>query len=147
MRNSAYDDQDPLTEENLGGSAAHGRHVLFVGLMTSGYSRPLGSDDFGTQLFGGYTRDRLVQRESDGVNGDILVCGGIFQERTLNFRMHEASECGSKNPGRTRTRAGKNPLVSKFRNVNQTRRGGKRLTLHLCNLWLAHDLKDGGSSE
>jgi len=125
MRKSAYDDQDPLTEENLGGSAVHGRHVLFMGLMTLGYSRPLGSDDFGTQLFGGNTRDRLVQREADGVNGDILVCGGVFQERTLSIRVYETSECGSKKPRRTRTRAGKNPLVSMFRNVNQTHRGGE----------------------
>jgi hypothetical protein len=52
VQGSAYDNQNPLTEENLGGSAAHRRHVRFiVGLMTLGYSRPLGSDDFGAQLF------------------------------------------------------------------------------------------------
>lgn len=111
MRNSAYDDQNPLTKENLGGSATERCHVLFVGVMTSEHSRPLSSDDFGSQLFGGNTGDRLVQRETDGVNGDVLIRGGVFQECTLKFRVHEISECRSKKSRRTRTRAGKNPLA------------------------------------
>ena len=83
-----YDDQYLLPEEYLGRSTMHRRHVLFVGSMTPMYSRPLGSDDFGAQLFRSNTRDRLIQREANGVNGDILVCGGVFQERTLDFRVN-----------------------------------------------------------
>jgi len=111
MRRSTYDDQNPLTEENVGGGATHDRHVLFVGAVTSGYSRPLGSYYFVAQRFGGNARDRLVQRETDGMNWDVLVCGGVFQERALESRAYEACVCGPKNPGRTRTRAGKNPLA------------------------------------
>lgn len=91
-----YDDQNPLTKENAGGGAIHSHHVLFVGVMTSGYSRPLGPYDIVTQRFGGDSRDRLVQRETDGVNWDILVRGGVFQERTLKFRVYEAFVYGSK---------------------------------------------------
>lgn len=85
MGNTAYDDQNPLTEENVGGGAAHRHRMVFAGATTWGYSRPLSSHDFGAQRFGGDTRDRLVQRETDGVNGDVLVCGGVFQECPLYF--------------------------------------------------------------
>jgi hypothetical protein len=50
------------------------------------------------------------------VNGDVLVGGGVFQESALNVGAFEANECGSKKLGRTRTRAGKNPLAQMFHN-------------------------------
>jgi len=58
---------------------------MFAGSPIPRYSRPLGSDDFSAQLLGSNTRDRLVQREADGMNLDVLVCSGVFQERTLRF--------------------------------------------------------------
>lgn len=57
-------------------------------LMTPGYLRPLGSDNFSAQLFRSNTRDWLIQRETNGMNRDVLVCGGVFQECTLNFRVN-----------------------------------------------------------
>lgn len=74
-----------LFPRNTLAEALRRRHMLRVGLMTPRYSRPLGSDDFGAQFFRGNAGDRLVQREADSMNWDILVCGGIFQESTLRF--------------------------------------------------------------
>jgi len=85
-----YDDQNPLTEENVGGGAVHSHDVLFIRVMTSGYSRPLSPYNIVAQRFGGDPRDRLVQRETNGVNWDVLVRGGVFQERPLKFRGYEA---------------------------------------------------------
>ena len=123
MPNSAYNDQNPLTEENVCRSAAQRSHVLLVGVMTSAYSRPLSPDDFGAQLLGGYSRERFVQREADGMNRNILICGVVFQECALEFQVGEVGGCGSKRPGPTRTRAGKNPLGEIFHHESDSSKG------------------------